>query len=91
MRWQTEPKEVNHGGGTFDYWAEMTAVEATDASGDVEYFFECTTESGFSSGWQSSRTYQVKVGRRGQRQRFRVKARDVYGNETAPSTLLPAI
>ncbi len=91
MQWESEPKEVNHGGGTFDYWAEMKAVEAIDPSGGVEYFFECTTESGFSSGWQSSRSYEVKIGRRGQRQRFRVKARDSFGNETAPSTVLPAI
>jgi hypothetical protein len=91
MRWESEPKELYHGGGSFDYWAEMTAVEATDPGGSVEYFFECTTESGFSSGWQSSRTYQVKIGRRGQRQRFRVKARDSFGNETAFSSLLPAL
>lgn len=91
MQWESEPSEVNHGGGTFDYWAEMTAVEATDPSGSVEYYFECTTESGFSSGWQSSRTYEVKLGRRGQRHRFRVKARDSFGNETAPSSELPAV
>lgn len=90
MDWESEPAEVYHGGGTFDYWAEMTAAEATDSSGDVQYYFECTTESGFSSGWQSSRTYQVKIGRSGQGQRFRVKARDIYHNETATSTLLPA-
>lgn len=90
MKWESEPAEVYHGGGTFDYWAEMTALEATDSSGGEQYYFECTTESGFSSGWQSSRTYSVKIGRSGQGQRFRVKARDAYGNETAPSALLPA-
>ena len=90
MQWESEPDEVYHGGGTFDYWAEMTAVEATDPSGGVEYYFQCTTESGFSSGWQSSRTYKVKLGRRGQGQRFRVMARDAYGNQTAFSPLLPA-
>jgi hypothetical protein len=68
----------------------MTAAAATDPSGSVEYNFECTTDSGFSSGWQSARTYKVKVGRRGQAHRFRVKARDLYGNETAFSSLLPA-
>ena len=90
MRWESEPAQVYQGGGTFDYWAEMTAAEATDPGGDVQYYFECTTESGFSSGWRSSRTYNVKIGRRGQGQRFRVKARDIYGNETAFSSLLPA-
>jgi hypothetical protein len=61
----------------------MEAEEATDASEFVEYFFECTTDSDYSSGWQSSRTYSVQVGRRGQGHRFRVKIRDLYGNETA--------
>jgi len=91
MLWESEPAEVHGGGGSFDYSAEMTAAEATDPSGSVQYYFECTTESGFSSGWQSSRTYKVKIGRSGQRQRFRVKARDSYGNQTAPSPELPAI
>ncbi len=70
MTWATEPTEVRIGTGTFDYYAKMTAAEATDDSGDVEYFFQCTTESGFSSGWQKSRDYSVKVGRSGQRHRF---------------------
>jgi len=91
MQWESEPEEVNRGGGSFNCWAVMTAVEATDPSGSVQYYFECTTESGFSSGWQTSRTYEVKVGRAGQRQQFRVFARDSFGNLTAPSTLLPAM
>jgi len=90
MRWESVPDEIYRGGGTFDYWAVMTAAEATDPSGGVQYYFQCTTESGFSSGWQSSRTYEVKLGRRGQGHLFRVKARDIFGNETAFSSLLPA-
>ena len=81
-QWDSRPREINLGGGEFDFWVQMTAVEATDDSGLVEYFFECTTESGFSSGWQSSNTYSVKVGRGEQLHRFRVKARDLYLNET---------
>jgi hypothetical protein len=80
-----EPREVYDEAESTDCWAQMTAVEATDASGWVEYFFECTTEADFSSGWQSAPTYSVLVGRRSrltQAQRFRVKARDLYGNET---------
>jgi len=91
MKWESEPAEFYNGGGTFDYWAEMTAAEVTDPGGSVQYYFECTTESDFSSGWQSSRTYKVKIGRSGQAQRFRVKARDIHGNQTAPSSTLPAI
>jgi hypothetical protein len=84
------PKETYGGGGEFDYMARMMALEAIDASGTVEYFFECTTESTFSSGWQNSNTYIVTVGRSGQNHRFRFKVRDFYGNETAWSEELPA-
>jgi len=81
------PREVYGGGGSFDYWVEMRALVATDASGVVEYFFECIDApgvwpDGFSSGWQVSNFYTVQVGRRGQGLRFRVRARDLYHNET---------
>jgi hypothetical protein len=91
MQWAEggEPREVYGGGGTWDYYAEMTAAQATDPSGGVEYYFECTTESGFSRDWNASPYYKVPVGRMKQGHRFRVKARDVYKNETAYSTLLP--
>jgi predicted outer membrane repeat protein/parallel beta-helix repeat protein len=91
-RWATNgtPKEVYGGGDTFDYWVLMTATEATDASGQVEYFFECTTEHGFNSGWLSSQVYEVLVGRSGQGLRFRVKVRDQFGNETEWSEELSA-
>ncbi|MDI6448712.1 NosD domain-containing protein [Anaerobaca lacustris] len=92
MRWQSEPKEVNIGGGSLNYYATMTAVEAVDERADVEYFFECTTESGFSSKWQSSREYSVLIGRSGQGHRFRVKARDTSPgrNETGWSSVVMA-
>jgi hypothetical protein len=91
MQWAEggEPSEVYGGGGTWDYYAEMTAAEAADASGDVEYYFECTTQSGFSRDWNSSPYYKVLVGRSGQAHRFRVKARDIHKNETAYSSVLP--
>ena len=94
MEWAEdgEPAEVYHGGGSLTgYWAEMTAAEATDADGDVEYFFECTDNSGFNSGWQSDTYYEVQIGRKNQLLRFHVKARDIYGNETAYSPELPAM
>jgi hypothetical protein len=84
------PREVYGGGGIFDYWVRMAAAEATDASGPVWYFFECTTEAGFSSGWQRERNYEVPVGRAGQGHSFRVKARDQFGNETDWSEELTA-
>lgn len=85
------PHEVYGGLGTFDYYAEMTAIVATDAAGGaVQYFFECTTEHGFNSGWVDDPLYIVPVGRSGQGHVFRVKARDQYGNETAWSPEDPA-
>jgi len=84
------PRVVQIGTGIIHYYIEMKAQTASDAGGFVEYFFECTTESGFSSGWQSSNEYMVQVGHSGQGLRFRVKARDLYGNETAWSEELLA-
>jgi len=93
MQWAEggEPKEIKCGSGDFDYCATMTAETATDPSGGIQYYFSCTTRSGFSSGWQSNPTYTVLVGRSGQAHRFRVKARDLYNNETGWSSELPAL
>ena len=93
MKWAVEPKEVQGTPAAFNnYLATMTAATATDESGGVEYYFQCTTEPGFSSGWQTSTVYSVKVGRAGQQHRFRVKARDTSANhnETGWSPELPA-
>ncbi|OHB80394.1 MAG: hypothetical protein A2Z25_13355 [Planctomycetes bacterium RBG_16_55_9] len=83
------PREIEIDVGTsFDFWATMTAVVAVDAGGGpVQYFFECTSEPGFNSGWIATNTYQVLLGRRGQGRAFRVKARDQWGNETGWSPI----
>ncbi len=81
------PHFVHGGGNQWDYNAEMTAVVAVDAGGGpVEYYFECTTEHGFDSGWILTRTYSVPVGGNYQIIRFRVRARDQFGNMTDWST-----
>jgi hypothetical protein len=73
----------------YGFGATMTATVAVDAGGGpVEYFFECTTDSGFNSGWIAfpagqAPIYTVLLGRSGQGHRFRVKARDQFRNETA--------
>jgi parallel beta-helix repeat protein len=79
-----EPREDSASGRDrmVDYWIEMIAAEATDASGPVEYYFECTTDAGLSSGWQRARNYEVIVDSAGQGHSFRVKVRDRFGNET---------
>jgi len=71
-------------------WIKMIAAEATDAGGLVEYFFECTTNAGLSSGWQRARNYEVRVDSAGQGHSFRVRVRDQYDNETEWSEELPA-
>lgn len=74
-----DPNDTN-----FGYGATMTATVATDAGGGpVEYFFECITISGFNSGWITTNTYQVAIGRSRQGLIFRVRARDQFGNMTA--------
>jgi hypothetical protein len=84
-----EPREVPVEAGVRKQSVRMTAAEATDASGPVEYFFECTTEHGFSSGWQSARDYEVEIGSYRFEHSFRVKTRDPLGNETEWSEELP--
>ena len=76
---------------TFGWGAAMTAVIATDAGGGpVEYFFECVTNSGFSSGWITTNTYTVQYGPWNRGFVFRVKARDQFFNETAWSPAIRA-
>lgn len=81
MDWASTPLEYNKGGGSFDYYNKMTVIEVEDRSGGVQYFFECS-DSNLNSGWIDSATYDKFVSRSGQGLRWRVKARDKYGNET---------
>jgi hypothetical protein len=92
MKWLVAPKETYGGGDSFDFSATMRAVEATDDTAGVEYFFECTTNSAFNSGWQTSPVYTKKIGRAGQNFFFRVRARDTSPshNTTGWSSELPA-
>ncbi|MBN1788166.1 MAG: PASTA domain-containing protein [Sedimentisphaerales bacterium] len=57
----------------------MTATIATDISG-VEYYFECTTDTNASSGWQASTTYNAGSLNPSTLYTFRVKARDLSPN-----------
>lgn len=88
MQWASggEPKEIVC---SPYYCATMTAETATDPSGGIQYYFDCPDESGFDSDWQGSPTYTVTIGGSGFNYRFRVKARDIYGNETTYSPALP--
>jgi hypothetical protein len=76
------PREVRLGPSDYnDFWIQMVAVTATDASPPVQYLFECSRAE-FSSDWQASPTYSVQVGRWNTGFQWRVKARDAYNNET---------
>lgn len=63
----------------------MTATTATDPSGPVVYFFNCTTPGGHDSGWQADPTYTDNGLSTGVSHTYRVKARDAVGNETGYS------
>lgn len=98
MQWEDPPYEYCPG-SNMNCYAKMKAVEASDDSPPVEYYFECTLNSdtrkvypkGFSSGWQTSREWTVLVGRWNQALPFRVMARDKWGNTTGWSMEWPAL
>ena len=86
------------------YWAEvptalnrssisMTAANASDDSGVVEYQFLCVTGGAgcISSSWQSSASYLATGLTSNTSYSFQVKARDATGNETNLSDLANAI
>jgi len=76
---------------TFGWGITMTSAVATDASGLVEYFFDCVEFNQFDSDWIPTNTYTTGVvGVSGQLLQFRVKARDAYGNETGWSEAIKA-
>jgi len=79
MTWESEPvctDETSIG---------MTATEASDPGGVVEYLFDETTgyAGGDDSGWQTARTYSDTDLVDGTEYCYRVKARDSFGQETA--------
>jgi len=65
----------------------MTAEEATDESGAVEYLFTCVAGGNgcINSGWQSSRSYTANGLDAETYYSFKVTARDVSGNKNGDS------
>ncbi len=63
----------------------MTASPASDPSGGIEYYFENTTNSS-NSGWQSGSVWTNSSLTGNTTYGYRVKARDLFGNETGWST-----
>ncbi len=74
--WNLIPSIVNSSSIT------MSAIPVGDATGPVQYYFECTTDNSKSSGWQTSTTYTVTGLVRNTSYSFRVKAKD---NATVPN------
>ena len=62
---------------------ESSIVEDVNGACEVEYFFQCYTNTGFNSGWQISNVYQVDVSHYPVDYYWRVKARDPFGYETS--------
>jgi len=68
----------------------MTATEATDPSGGIEYYFTTSAVSNGAnhSGWQASRTYTDDGLQTNRNYAYKVKARDAVPNETADSSFV---
>ncbi len=81
MTWSTVPY------ATGDASIKMVATTASDDSG-VEYYFDCITNGGHDSDWQSSATYEDTELDPSTQYTYQVKARDLSAsqNETAFST-----
>lgn len=76
MEWWTEPYATGSAS------IRMVAGTASDNSGYVEYFFECTAGGGHSSGWQISPQYEDTGLSWLTTYSYRVKVRDLSDNIT---------
>jgi hypothetical protein len=86
MSWESTPTAT----GTSSI--AMMAVTATDESGGIEYYFSCVAGGTgcTDSGWQSSSSYTADGLQEGTYYSYKVKARDVWGNENGSSVTMGA-
>jgi hypothetical protein len=77
--WQTEPYEKA------SFVIRMVATTATDISGPVKYYFDCTSGPGHDSGWQTSPIYEDTVSGDQTTYCYTVKTKDALGNTGQPS------
>lgn len=84
MNWSSPPAPTSHTSIT------MTATPATDESGNVQYWFQCSASAGAgcnNSGWQSSNQYTATGLSPSSSYNYQVKAQDLSGNETGWSVV----
>jgi hypothetical protein len=77
--WLVAPTAVD------DSTVTMSAVPGSDASGWVEYYFDCISGSGEDSGWVSFNKYIDAGLTPGSTATYAVRMRDRAGNVSAPS------
>ena len=85
----TSVTAVDASGGV-QYYFEARDYEGLYPPGGWAVGQEPPAGAGFSSGWINAPTWRVRVGRKNLAIEFRVKARDIYGNETGWSPYYPA-
>jgi hypothetical protein len=79
--WSARPSTIYQSGYFYHKMIATAAIDQCCESG-IMYCFECTTHPAYSSGWQSSSTWQVQVSGQSDTQSYRTKSRDCNGNET---------
>jgi len=88
-QWLAEPYSAST---SAPYSISMTAEDSYDAWGwNVQYYFECVSDSNYDSGWQSDPNYDVDDLALGTELCFRVRAQDELGNQTVFSKVECAI
>ena len=82
MSWQSAPN------ATGESTISMTAIQATDDSGAVEYLFSCVAGGTgcTDSGWQASRSHTASGLSPNTHYAYTVKARDAMGNQNNASS-----
>jgi len=77
------------GNDVYFHLLESSIAEDVNGGCEVEYFFQCYTNTGFNSGWQTSNIYQVDVSHYPVNYYWRVKARDPFRETPWSGFLIP--
>ena len=77
------------GNNVYFHHLESSIVEDVNGGCEVEYFFQCYTNTDFNSGWQTSNVYQDDVSSYPANHYWRVKARDPFRETPWSGFLMP--